>query len=322
MTVGRMDDLARWTGDRRQVASVRRILLDEGPEKGVSALAFSTGGGLDFWALVDRAMDIGPLWIGGMPAAWQSPAGFRHPGLVDPDSEDGYGFSRGFSGFLMTCGLDHSRHPAEGRPHHGRLPFLPARLIAHGEAFDAPTPHLFAEAETVQWRHGGEHLAIRRRIEAPVGGRSLTIRDTVENRGATPQRHALLYHVNVGHPFLCPGARIGGDSSPIAEPLGPPDIAAGSFAAGRPAVAVDGVAEMTIERPDGQTLALRFSADTLPFAQAWRDLTPGVYVASLEPATEPFGPDGRGLGVGVLEPGQSRRYWLEIRASCRPDRTA
>src|SRR5687767_1956540 len=65
--------LQRWVGDLRQLASVRRIALDDGPERGVRALAFSTGGGLDFWVLTDRSFDIGPLWFRGLPIAWQGP---------------------------------------------------------------------------------------------------------------------------------------------------------------------------------------------------------------------------------------------------------
>lgn len=34
--------------DPRQFASVRRIMLAEGPETGIETLDFSTGGGLDF----------------------------------------------------------------------------------------------------------------------------------------------------------------------------------------------------------------------------------------------------------------------------------
>ena len=56
-----MTDLAPLVGDLRQVASVRRIVLDDGAERGVRALAFSTGDGLDFWVLTDRSLDIGPL---------------------------------------------------------------------------------------------------------------------------------------------------------------------------------------------------------------------------------------------------------------------
>jgi hypothetical protein len=306
-------DLTRLTGDRRQFACVRRIILDEGPERGVAALAFSTGGGLDFWVLLDRAMDIGPLWLDGRPVAWQSPAGFRHPALVDPDAEEGYGFSRGFSGFLATCGLDHTRHPAEGRPHHGRLPFLPARLTACGEAFDHAEPHLFCEGELAQWKHGGENLAMIRRIEAPVGGRRLAIRDRVVNRGGAPQRHALLYHVNIGHPFLRPGARIVGSPSPLPEPIAAPHADTPSTAACLPVVPDrDGRGALALERPDGAAIRLSFPAATLPFAQTWTDLRPGVYVASLEPCTDAFGEGGRGIDPVILAPGESREYALDI----------
>jgi Domain of unknown function (DUF4432) len=305
--------LADWTGDRRQFASVRRIMLDEGPERGVVALAFSTGGGLDFWVLIDRAMDIGPLWWRGLPVAWQSPAGFRHPSLVDPADEAGYGFSRGFSGFLMTAGLDHTRHPADGRPLHGRLPFLPARLLAYGEAFDAPEPHLFCEGEITQWRHGHEHLALIRRIEAPIGGARLKILDRVVNRGAAAQRHALLYHINTGHPFLCPGARIGGNSSPLPEPLSEPVPTSASASACRPAVTGgDGFAELSLERPDGAAMRVSFSAATLPFAQVWTDLRPGTYVASLEPCTDAKSQGGISEDVQTLGAGEARNYEVRI----------
>jgi hypothetical protein len=171
-------------GDLRQLASVRRIVLDDGPERGVRALAFSTGGGLDFWVLSDRSLDIGPLWWRGVSLAWQSPAGFRSPALHDPEGEGGRGFNRSFSGFLVTGGLDHIRQPADDHPLHGRLPFTPARLLSYGEDWDAAEPVLFCDGEVIQARYGGEALRLRRRIEAPIGGGEIRIEDTVESLGA------------------------------------------------------------------------------------------------------------------------------------------
>jgi hypothetical protein len=73
-------DLKSRVGDPRQFASVRRITLDDGPERGVRALAFSTGGGLDFWVLSDRSLDIGPLWWRGACVA--GAGRFPKPGLA------------------------------------------------------------------------------------------------------------------------------------------------------------------------------------------------------------------------------------------------
>ena len=106
-------------------------MLDDGDEQGVRALAFCTGGGLDFWALPDHSLDIGPLWWRGRQIAWQAPTGFGHPGRRRGDAEAARGFD--LSGFLVTCGLEHIRQPIDGHPLHGRLPFTPARVTGHGE---------------------------------------------------------------------------------------------------------------------------------------------------------------------------------------------
>ena len=63
------DALRDRVGDLRQIASVRQIVLGDGDEQGVRALAFSTGGGLDFWALPDHSLDIGPLYLDNNPIA-------------------------------------------------------------------------------------------------------------------------------------------------------------------------------------------------------------------------------------------------------------
>ncbi|MGV3652398.1 MAG: DUF4432 family protein, partial [Devosia sp.] len=157
------DDIAPLVGDPRQLASVKRVMLLDGPEAGVEALLFSTGGGLDFTVLTGRGLDIGTVHYKGVPMAWQSAAGFAHPGLIDREGDGGRGFGRGFSGFLVTCGLDHIRQPKDGHPLHGRLPFTPARLIAAGEDWDREVPVLYCEGEVTQARHGGEVLRLRRR---------------------------------------------------------------------------------------------------------------------------------------------------------------
>lgn len=300
-------DLRSLTGDPRQFASVRRIILGDGPEAGVEALAFSTGGGLDFWALAGRALDIGPLWWRGMPVAWQSPAGFRNAGLTDPEADGGRGFERAFSGLHLTCGLDQTRQPAEGRPLHGRLPFLPARLMAHGESWDAPEPLLFCEGETRQFRYGHENLVLRRRIEAPIGGTTLRIRDIVRNDGSAVQRHALLYHFNFGWPFVVPGSRLTTPDGSHDLTIGPPDPGATRNSVCRPAAG-----EAALIRPDGAALRLRFGRGTLPFLQVWRDPRPGAYVLALEPCTDAKAEDGTSLAPVMLEPGETRAMEIEL----------
>jgi hypothetical protein len=297
-------------GDPRQLASVRSIVLDDGPERGVRAYAFSTGGGLDFWVLADRSLDIGPLWYRGVPVAWQSPSGFRNPSLHDPEGDGGRGFNRSFSGFLVTCGLDHIRQPAGGHPLHGRLPYTPGRVTAYGEDWTAPEPVLFCEGDVVQSRYGGEMMRLHRRIEAPIGGRSVTIRDRVGNIGPEACEHALLYHFNLGYPAIAEGTEISSRSGQLLDPLSLPDSDSGGavlFPSDGPEAATCLVRTPT---GDGDPLELSFtySAATLPFLQLWRDLRPHVGVVSVEPCSCGRDADGTNLPLRLLLPGEECSY--------------
>ena len=103
--------VAAHAGALSQFAGVRLMTLGDGLERGLRMLEFRTGSGLRFTVLVDRAMDIAEVDHKGRAIGWHSPAGFRAPGLHDPEGEGGYSWARSFSGFLVTCGLDHILGP-------------------------------------------------------------------------------------------------------------------------------------------------------------------------------------------------------------------
>ena len=302
-------------GDLRQLACVRRIVLDDGPERGVRALAFSTGGGLDFWVLSDRSFDIGPMWFGGMPIAWQGPNGFRNPALHDAADDEGQGFERSFSGLLVTCGLDHVRQPRNGRPLHGRLPFTPGRLRAYGEDWEREVPILFCQGEVTQARIGGEALRLYRRIEAPIGGTSLVIEDRVENLSAEPQAHEILYHFNLGFPAIRESTHVllGKnkliDSLPLPAPKGETKVRCVHVEEAEEARCV-------VRTPlgDGNNLEIvfGFSTSTLPFVQIWENLRANEYVLGVEPCNTNRGLDGATDGVVPLAPGATRDYKLAV----------
>lgn len=304
------DRLIELTGDRRQLAAVRSIALDNGPARGQRALAFSTGGGLDFWVLSDRTMDIGPLWFHGMPVAWQNPAGTLAPQYHDARSDGGTGIERALTGFLVTCGLDNVRQPQDGLPLHGTLPFTPARVSAHGEDWNATTPMLFAEGEVVTAHLGGPSFALARRIEAPIGGTMLRVVDTVENIGPEPGAFRILYHTNFGFPAVGAGTRVllNGQERRRHEP--PQD---GRHAPRGPAVcypAGEGRFRATLERPAagqwrGLSVAVEGEGAALPFVQLWSDPRPRRNIVAIEPANCDRNPDGTSGPGMVLAPGES-----------------
>ncbi len=222
------EDLRRRSGQLGSYGGIRLVELADGTERGLRVLEFRTGAGLRFAVAVDRAMDIVEVEHRGISMGWHGPSGLRHPGLHEPEGERGFGWARSFTGFLVTCGLDHILGPEEvdashyGYPGvrtvrhglHGRVANIPARLTGYGEAWEGDRCILWAEGEVRQATTFGEHLVLVRRIEADLDACEIRLTDRVENRGFQPTPHMFFYHVNLGAPLLADGARY---VAPIAD---------------------------------------------------------------------------------------------------------
>ena len=294
-------------GDLRQLADIRRIILDDGPERGVAALLLTTGM-LDAMVLIDRALDIGTLHFRGLPLAWQAPQGFRAAGLNEAESEAGRGLMRTISGFMVTCGLDFVRQPENGHPLHGRFPFTPARLIGHGAIWEGTEPLLWVEGEAVQYRLGFEHLHLHRRIEAPIGRARVRITDTVSNRGATTIPQLVLYHLNLGFPVFDEGTTVMAGGASLS---GPKHGAEAKISC----VPMPGDGLIGIEAPGaGVRIRLDASPQTLPWLQILHDARPGVGMLAIEPCNSDRTDAAHSVVTPalLLEPGARRRYSLGV----------
>jgi hypothetical protein len=315
------------------------VLLDDGAERGVRVLEFRTGSGLAFEVLVDRAMDIGAAEHAGRSFGWQSATGIRHPGLHENADENGLGWLRSFSGLLVTAGLDHTGHsdrpdaahfkyPARTQlwnPLHGRVANLPARLLGVGEDWHDDACTLWAEGEVRQAAVFGEHLRLRRRIEADLGGDTIRVFDTVTNAGFDPTQHSLLYHLNLGWPLLDEGSRF---VAPIARTLFcTPSVSQQRVSYQRMPAPQAGFVEQVyghqlVPDQDGRVRAalvndglqlavsVEWSLDQLPGFAEWLHLREGGYALAIEPTSRTFGdPDSR---RGWLEAGEQRQYALHV----------
>jgi hypothetical protein len=214
-------DLARRSGCLGAFGGVRLMELSDGLERGIRMLEFRTGTGLRFTVLIDRAMDICELEFKGQSIGWHGPSGLRHPGLHDPEGESGFSWGRSFSGFLVTCGLDHTLGPEvvpadnynypgiKTNRHglHGRISTIPARLTGYGERWEGDRCILWAEGQVRQAATFGENLTLFRRIEVDLGTNDIRLTDRVMNTGFLPNPHMFFYHVNIGAPVLEEGAR-------------------------------------------------------------------------------------------------------------------
>ena len=214
-------DLAAHAGSLSAYGGVRLLTLGDGAERGVRMLEFRTGTGLRFTVALERAMDIVEVEHKGRSIGWHSPAGLRHPGLHETEGEQGLAFARSFTGFLVTCGLDHILGPEEvpadsynypGKRTvrhvlHGRVTAIPARLTGYGERWEGDRCILWAEGVVKQSAVFGENLHLYRRIEADLDGNEIRLFDRVVNEGFLRTPHMFFYHVNLGTPVLEEGSR-------------------------------------------------------------------------------------------------------------------
>lgn len=310
-------DLAERTGNLAQFGGVRLVTLADGVERGQRMLEFRTGSGLRFTVLVDRAMDIAEVEHNGRAIGWHSPTGFRHPALHDAEGEGGLGWARSFSGFLVTCGLDHTLGPETvdasnyGYPHrktishvlHGRVTGIPARLKGYGESWHGDRCVIWAEAEVVQATVFGEHLVLHRRIEADLGGDEIRLTDRVVNAGFRPTPHMIFYHVNLGYPLLDDGARF---LAPVEDVVwaahGGADYRAQGVGYRRVTGPQDTFSEQVWQHemragPTGEVpvavvndrlglgLQMVTRKDQLPCTYQWQYLQSGNYAMAIEPST-------------------------------------
>jgi hypothetical protein len=339
-TYGRGELLSR-VGRLEQAAGVRLVELADGAERGVRVLEFRTGTGFVFDVLADRAFDVGRCELGGVPLAWQSPVGFGGPWFSEPE---GLGFFRNWGGGLVTtCGLDHALFmatdtaeqyhyppkPTEEYGLHGRASGTPARLTGYGEVWNGDDCMLFAEGEIVQAAVFGEQLRLRRRIEALVGESRLTIRDAVENIGYARTPHMLLYHVNIGFPVVDEGSELLVPATGV-EARGSYPVEGYRRLTAPERGFVEQVFEHELATEEGGTVPVAvvnrrfgigayevFRLDQLPHHFVWRMLGEGTYVVGIEPCTNRTAGrlDARSRGELIeLEPGESRRYDLELGA--------
>jgi hypothetical protein len=321
-----------YVGDLSQVAGIRLGEWTDGVERGLRVADVRTGSGLAFSVLLDRGMDIGPASYKGMPLAWVSSTGWAHPMYFDPL---GNGWLRTFGGGLLTgCGLTYlgAAGEDEGEPLglHGRLSHLPASRVRVDEAWQGDECSFWVEGEMRQARVFGENLRLKRRISVALGGSRILLHDLVENLAATPSPLMILYHINLGFPFLDETSQLLADPHPVeardadAVP-GLPDwmrfqepiagYAEQVFYHDLPADK-NGWASMQLVNP-GRKLGLRvsFRKDTLPNLAQWKMMGQGTYVVGLEPANCRAGGRSQERARGtlqILQPGEQCEFNVEI----------
>jgi hypothetical protein len=286
--------------------SVRKRTLHGGLGDGVDLIELHNGA-LSLSVLPTRGMG---LWKGeyrGLSLGWRSPvAGPVHPAHVRAEEAGGLGWLYGFDEVLCRCGLAWNGPPgtdANGSrlTLHGRIANLPAQVVEVRVGLEAP--HEISVSGVVEEAHlFGPHFRLTTTYTTVPGSNRVVIHDVIENHGALAAEMQLLYHCNLGPPFLEGGSRV---LAPIREVAPQTQRAAAgldtleSYAAPQPGFAEQVYLYDLLADAKGHTLAvllnahaeravgLRFNKTELPCFTVWKN-TGAVedgYVTGLEPAT-------------------------------------
>jgi len=200
--------------------SVKKSTLRGGLSDGVDVVAVDNGR-LQVEILPTRGMG---LWRGtcdGLDLGWKSPVEQPvNPQFVNAVDRGGLGWLTGFNEWMCRCGLDSNGAPGtdvvlnnQGQPVrteltlHGRIANIPAHCVevtvseAHGGTISVTG----VVDETMLF---GPCLRLTSTVQTAANSNRLLLIDRVTNLKGTPAELELLYHTNLGRPFLEQGARL------------------------------------------------------------------------------------------------------------------
>jgi hypothetical protein len=294
--------------------SIRKRTLRGGLRDGIDLIEVHNGA-LSFSVLPTRGMG---LWRGdyhGQALGWRSPVmGPVHPKFVDQGAAGGLGWLAGFDELLCRCGLSSNGPPgedvwtdAQGKERrasltlHGRIANLPAQVVEVRVSLDPP--HELSLSGTVEEAAlFFPQLRLTTTYTTVPGSNRVVIHDVVENRGAQSAEMQMLYHCNLGPPFLEAGARTFApirEMAPLtaraAEGIDTYDTYAAPTAGFAEQVYVyeligdarGSTLALLVNATSERAVALRFNVRELPCFTVWKNtgaLEDG-YVTGLEPAT-------------------------------------
>jgi len=315
--------------------SVRWKTLHGGVSEGVQVIEIDNGR-LSLSVLPTRGMGIWKGRLGDLPLEWKSPVERPvHPAYVPLQDRGGLGWLHGFNELLCRCGLAFMGPPGEDRGEmltlHGRIANLPAhRVEIRVDNEGLGQLELIGIVDEASMF--GSRWRMTSTLRMTAGASHCEIIDEVTNLGGQSAELSLLYHINIGRPFLEPCATYAVPCRDIA----PRDAQAAHgidacyvYGAPVPGFAEQAYYHTPLSDPHGWStavlanssnnaaFAVHFQTRHLPAFTVWKNTTAedDGYVTGLEPGTS-F-PNFRGFErqqgrLPVVKPGKSYSTHLRL----------
>ena len=292
--------LMKYCGSLQQLVYARPVAYKEGRAEHMNAIEAKCGD-LFFHSAADKALDITDLTYKGMNMTFLAKPGLEGRNQYDTNGQEAQRSIMG--GLFFTCGLENICAPCtiDGKdyPMHGRMRTTPAEHVCTDVLTDGDEVRLVISGEMREAELFGENLVLRRKIESVLGENSITVTDEIENQAFRPEPLMLLYHCNMGYPFLDESCRLYVPSVKVTgreefseehvdgwDRIDSPKDNEPEYVFIHEMKTDENLDTMVLVANHEQNIGLviEFNQKNLPYFMEWKSMASGDYVLGLEPS--------------------------------------
>ena len=293
-------DLMKYMGSLQQIAYVRPLVLQEGRTSGTRAVEMKNGC-LSLQMLADKCLDVSGISYKGINLNFLSKPGLQGRNHYDTNGEEAVRSIMG--GFFFTSGLENICAPCTidgvDYPMHGRIRTTPAEQVCTKAEWVGDEYRLSVSGQMREAALFGENLVLRREISTVLGQKSIKVTDEFENEAYRDEPLMLLYHINLGYPFLDENIRLyiptenvkardrfGEGHEENYDRMDEPKDNEPEYVFIHSLKRDENgdVTVLAVNEPLGLGLALTYNTRYLPYFMEWKSTASGDYVIGLEPA--------------------------------------
>lgn len=293
-------DLMKYMGSMQQAAYIRPLAYVEGRSVGLKTYEVKNGV-LSYKLMADKCLDMSELSFKGVNFSFLSKPGMQGRNAYDTAGDEairsimgGMFFTSGIESICAPCTIDGVDYPM-----HGRMRTTPGEHLCADAFWAEDGYHLRASAEMREAALFGENMSLRRSIETVYGSKTVTLTDTFENQGFRDEPMMLLYHINLGWPFLDENLRLYVPTRSVTPRDAEAEGHEGEYDRMDPpkdnepeyvfihdlkADAVGGTGIIAVNEALDLGFTVRWNTANLPYFMEWKSTASGDYVIGLEPA--------------------------------------
>ena len=272
----------------------------EGRSHGLSVFEVKNGC-MEFQVMADKALDVNQLSYKGINMNFLSKPGLQGRNQYDTNGDEairsimgGLFFTSGIESICAPCNIDGVDYPM-----HGRMRTTPGEHLSSDAYWDGDEYTMVVKGEMREAALFGENMVLRREISTTYGSKTLTVTDEFENEGYREETLMLLYHINMGYPFLDENTKLyipttkvtardkdgeghEADYDKMDTPKdNEPEYV---FIHDMQSDEENNTEVLVINEPLGLGLKLSYNMKYLPNFMEWKSTASGDYVIGLEPA--------------------------------------